>query len=158
MHLIVKLYIRGKIMNEQNLIPLNRRTKSEQIKISQKGGKASGEVRREQKRLKRLTQSVLDASVGLNKVSSLNPYIEALIKKKKISLDQALMIGQVVAAIRGSTKAAIFIRDIMGEKPIEQVETYPIDGQLEQEIEERVKQVRQMIIDQEKIRCIPPLD
>ena len=145
-------------MNEQNLIPLNRRTKSEQIKISQKGGKASGEARREQKRLKRLTQSVLDASVGLNKVSSLNPYIEALIKKKKISLDQALMIGQVVAAIRGSTKAAIFIRDIMGEKPIEQVETYPIDGQLEQEIEERVKQVRQMIIDQEKIRCIPPLD
>ncbi len=32
-------------MNEGNLIPLNKRTKSEQREITQKGGKASGVAR-----------------------------------------------------------------------------------------------------------------
>ena len=35
--------------NEQNLIPLNKRTKSEQREYARKGGKKSGEVRRKRK-------------------------------------------------------------------------------------------------------------
>lgn len=35
--------------NEQNLVPMNRRTKEEQRKISSAGGKASGKARRAKK-------------------------------------------------------------------------------------------------------------
>jgi len=47
-------------MNEQNLKPMNQRTKSEQRKIAQKGGIASGEARREKKRLTDVLRSVLN--------------------------------------------------------------------------------------------------
>lgn len=36
-------------MNDENLIPLNQRTKSEQRAITSAGGKASGEARRRRK-------------------------------------------------------------------------------------------------------------
>lgn len=39
-------------MNEQNLIPTNKRTKSEQRKIAKMGGVASGIARREKKTLR----------------------------------------------------------------------------------------------------------
>lgn len=36
-------------MNEQNLIPQNKRTKSEQREIAKKGGKASRKIEKKQK-------------------------------------------------------------------------------------------------------------
>lgn len=39
--------------NEQNLIPLNKRTKSEQREYQKKGGQKSGEVRRQKKNYER---------------------------------------------------------------------------------------------------------
>lgn len=38
-----------KMANEQNLKPLNKRTKSEQREIAKKGGKASRQVKKKQK-------------------------------------------------------------------------------------------------------------
>ena len=38
--------------NEQNLIPMNKRTKSEQREYTKKGGQKSGEVRRQRKAMK----------------------------------------------------------------------------------------------------------
>ena len=51
---------------DKNLIPLNERTKEEQREIAQMGGKKSGEVRRERKKLKELLEQwVIPLLVGI---------------------------------------------------------------------------------------------
>lgn len=52
------------VANEQNLIPINQRTKSEAREISQKGGLASGKVRRQQADLKRAFETLLSSEVN----------------------------------------------------------------------------------------------
>ena len=47
--------------NENNLIPLSERTKSEQRRIQSEGGKASGASRRRKKLFKQLMNSYLDS-------------------------------------------------------------------------------------------------
>lgn len=49
--------------NEENLIPLNERTKNEQREIQRKGGIASGRVRREKADLKKKIDEVLAMEV-----------------------------------------------------------------------------------------------
>ncbi len=51
-------------MNEKNLIPLNKRTKSEQREIVKKGGKKSGEVRRQKKTMSELAKIISEAPVS----------------------------------------------------------------------------------------------
>ena len=46
-------------MNEQNLKPLNKRTKTEQREIAKKGGKASGKSRRKKKYIKEQLETLL---------------------------------------------------------------------------------------------------
>lgn len=46
-------------MNEQNLISQDQRTKSEQRKIAQQGGIASGKARREKKAMRELLEDAL---------------------------------------------------------------------------------------------------
>lgn len=46
-------------MNEENLIPQDKRTKSEQRKIAQQGGIASGKARREKKAMRELLEDAL---------------------------------------------------------------------------------------------------
>lgn len=46
--------------NNENLKPQNTRTKSEQRKIAQKGGKASGKARREKADFRKALQAALD--------------------------------------------------------------------------------------------------
>ena len=45
--------------NEKNLIPINQRTKSEQREYRSKGGKKSGEVRRQKKKMKETMNMLL---------------------------------------------------------------------------------------------------
>lgn len=56
--------------NEQNLIPLSQRTKEEQREIQSKGGKASGEVRRQRQQLREAIQGILDSTYKVTDSSS----------------------------------------------------------------------------------------
>ena len=47
-------------MAQKDLIPLNKRTKEEQKKITQKGGIKSGQVRREKKTIQNLLNDLLN--------------------------------------------------------------------------------------------------
>ena len=84
----------------KNLIPQNQRTKEEQRKIAQKGGKKSGEVRRERKLLKDELLSLL--SDGDNQ--------------------EKMCLAIVRQAQRGNIKAFEVVRDTIGEKPVESFE------------------------------------
>ena len=88
------------VANEQYLIPVTKRTPSEQRAISSKGGKASAKAKKERKALREELLLLLAEGDTQKKVSL------ALIKR----------------ALIGDTKAFEVIRDTIGEKPVEQVQ------------------------------------
>jgi hypothetical protein len=92
--------------NEQNLIPLNERTKSEQRAIASAGGKASGEARRRRKTLKEELLAILSDD----------------------DIQERMSLALINEAIEGNnagsvTRAFETIRDTIGEKPVDKMET-----------------------------------
>lgn len=92
--------------NEQNLIPLNQRTKEEQREITSAGGKASGEARRRRKTLKE----------------------ELLLMLEDEQIQQSVAAALIKEAIEGNASKSVkgafeTIRDTIGEKPVERMET-----------------------------------
>ncbi len=91
--------------NEQNLIPFDKLTENEQRKIASAGGKASGEARRARKTLKEELLLLLSEGDTQKSVSV------ALLKK----------------AMDGDVRAFEVLRDSIGEKPVEKVESKNVD-------------------------------
>lgn len=115
-------------MAKEDLIWLSDRTKEEQKRIAKQGGIASGKKRREKKAMKETLETLLSmtlkegASADIDKIQSI-----ATLNGKNITVQEAIMLKQLQKAIKGDTKAAQFIRDTSGNKPIEGVE---ISGQV----------------------------
>lgn len=53
-------------MNNKNLKPQNKRTKSEQREVARKGGKASGKARRKKAELRALMQAALNSDINVD--------------------------------------------------------------------------------------------
>lgn len=102
--------------NEQNLKPLNTRTKSEQREIASKGGKARAKKQKELKTLKEELLLLLAEGDTQKKISL------ALIQK----------------ALQGDTKAFEVIRDSTGQKCVEKVE-------VTQTVDESIKEVEKYL-------------
>ena len=62
-------------MSNENLIPLNERTKDEQREIQRKGGIASGKARREKADLKKKVNEILSMDV-------FSPQLKKCLKRK----------------------------------------------------------------------------
>ena len=91
-------------MNEENLIPMSERSKSEVRELGKKGGIASGEARREKKLLKELLEDALSKGTETD-----NEYV---------NITSAL----IREANKGNVKAYEVIRDTLGQKPVDKVE------------------------------------
>jgi hypothetical protein len=92
----------GDVMaNEQNLIPMNERTESEQRAIATAGGKESGESRRKRKSLKE----------------------ELLLMLEDEEVQKSVTIALINQAQKGNVKAYEMIRDTIEEKPVEKVQS-----------------------------------
>lgn len=85
----------------ENLIPLNERTKKEQREIAKSGGIASGESRRRKKQLKDDLIRLLETGDNQN-----NMCLELITK-----------------ALSGDIRAFEVIRDTIGEKPTDKIES-----------------------------------
>lgn len=98
---------------EQNLIPLNQRTKSEQREIATKGGIASGVARREKKTLKQIGEMI----GGLNIKSEKNRAImrEAGIEDEDMINDVGMMFRLNLKAQQGDTKAIELLAKLRGQ-------------------------------------------
>lgn len=106
--------------NAQNLKPLNTRTKSEQREVASKGGKRSGEVRRQKRTFKELFDLLLDLPV---KDESTKAFIQSLgIDPEVVNNDMAIVLSMYQEALKGNTKAFELIRDTRGEKPADKLE------------------------------------
>ncbi len=112
--------------NEQNLKPLNERTKSEQREIQRKGGIASGEARREKADLKKQLLLFLETDATTDK--SGNPLTGAELMVKVAAREMA----------KGNPKFWELIRDTAGFKPIDKVQVTEVDQSVIDEVEAMV--------------------
>ena len=103
--------------NEDNLIPMNERSKEEQRKIATMGGIASGESRRLKKTMKEQAELLLS-------LSNNNP--EILCQMKGLGIDtenqtnqMALIIAMYLKASQGDVQAFNTLQATIGEKPTE---------------------------------------
>lgn len=100
--------------NEQNLKPFDQLTESEQREIRSKGGKKSGEVRRARKTLKEELLALLSQDIRTEDGGKVNTQV-------------AMSTSIIKEALDGNTKAFEIIRDTIGEKPVDKVESVNID-------------------------------
>ena len=99
-------------MNDENLIPLNKRTKSEKREIAKKGGKRSGEVRREQKTYREMARAMLSATItDENILNELKAYGLSETDVKAYTL-----LGMIKASGNGSHNAFDRLMELIGEK------------------------------------------
>lgn len=88
-------------MNEQNLIPQNKRTKAEQREIAKKGGQASGESRRKKKSMRELFIWYLDQK---------EPGTDKTVK-------ESIAAAWIQMCLGGDIRAINRLLEIIGEAP-----------------------------------------
>ena len=99
-------------MAKKDLIPFNQRTKEEQKKICSKGGKKSGEVRREQKTYRDMAKAMLSATItDENILNELKAYGLSETDVKAYTL-----LGMIKASANGSHNAFDRLMELIGEK------------------------------------------
>lgn len=104
----------GDMPNEKNLIPLNKRTKSEQREIQASGGVASGASRRRKKSLKEAADLYL--SLPPTDRRNWNKIARRGVAPEDIDNQMSMIIGLTDQAILGDAKAAKVIIDLLGEE------------------------------------------
>ena len=97
--------------NEQNLVPINERTKSEQREIASAGGKASGKARRRKKSMKQKMQLLLSLPAADNDQAELSAMG---VGPDDMDNEMVLVKALFLAAAEGDTKAFDRIQDVLG--------------------------------------------
>lgn len=105
--------------NKKNLIPNSERTPSELREMCSKGGKKSGEVRRERKAMREQMEMLL-------KLPPINAQAKQKIKElgideKEIDNQMLLMVTIFNKAVKGDIQAVNVVRELIGER-IQQAE------------------------------------
>ena len=99
-------------MAKKDLIPLNQRTKDEQKKICSKGGKKSGEVRREQKTYRDMAKAMLSATItDENILNELRAY-----GLNETDVKAYTLLGMIKASGNGSHNAFDRLMMLVGEE------------------------------------------
>lgn len=97
---------------------------SEEARINgAKGGKASGESRKEKKRLQQSLEKLLSCKIDVSNLSQLNEdFAKAGIDTSKMKVADLLALAQIINGIKGNQGAFALIRDSIGEKPVDKQE------------------------------------
>lgn len=100
--------------NKDNLIPNSERTPNERRENAQKAGKASGNARRKKKQIRQMVSLILGLDAGANQQTALT----ALgVPDEDQTMGMAVVAQQLLAALRGDTKAAEFLMKYAGADP-----------------------------------------
>lgn len=93
-----------------NLIPMNERTKDEQREIATAGGIASGEARRRKRTLRQIAEMLADETLPVPQPDGTT---------KTLTYDVAMIQRQYQKAIaEGDTQAAKFLTNLLGEENV----------------------------------------
>ena len=121
--------------NEQNLIPWNKRTKSEQREYAKKGGQKSGEVRRKRKAMKKQMEMLL--SLPFKSTKQLNFMKDLGIEEDEIDNQMALIVAMYGKALKGDVQAFNTIREVVqDEKTVKDEDRVQIVNDLPNDEEE----------------------
>lgn len=109
---------------------------------SSRGGKASGEAKRRKKLMRENLEILCQLSLKSGRatdIESIKNFVE--LKGKNITVEQAMLLAQIKKALNGDSTAMTFIRDTMGQKPVDEkkVETNSTESSLLAEIVGQMK-------------------
>lgn len=108
-----------------NLENLKVPTSEEARRNGAAGGRASGESRRRRKAMREVLDELLELPLRKGVIKELqsladlagpNGKINLLNGKVNVTVEQAVLLAQILQAINGNTKAATFLRDTAGQK------------------------------------------
>lgn len=99
--------------NEQNLIPFDERTESEQREIRSAGGQASGVSRRRKKSLREAAELYLSLPVADKR--TWNRLAREGVEPEDVDNQMAIIAGLTMRAMKGDSKAAKVIFDLIGQ-------------------------------------------
>lgn len=99
--------------NEGNLIPLNRRTKSEQREIQAAGGRAAGALRRRKRSMREAADLYLSLPVSDRK--QWNKLARKGVDPEDVDNQMAIIVGLAEAAAKGDARAAKVLIDLLGD-------------------------------------------
>lgn len=100
--------------NEQNLIPFDERTESEQREIARNGGIASGAARRRKRSMKDAADYYL--SLPETDKRTVNRMLRDQIEPEDIDNQMAVVVGITEQAKRGDARAAAILLKMLGEE------------------------------------------
>ena len=126
--------------NEQNLIKNSELTPSQRHAKARKAGKASAAKRREKRDMRETFRSMLDMPMrqgGTTTASTLEG-----MAGKNMTVGQAIAFGMLKRAMDGDVRAAEFVRDTSGQKPVSQVEVSAPTREAEKEFAQMLEEVR----------------
>lgn len=110
--------------NEQNLIPVTKRTKSEAREISKKGGQASGESRRKKKSMKQVANYLL----SLPAVEEIQEeMVQSGVAFDEADNQTALVFSMMQKALKGNVSAAQFMASVTGSTAMTETERAKIN-------------------------------
>ena len=129
-------------MNDKNLIPTTRRTKKEARELSIKGGKRSGEVRRQRKTQREQLQLLL--SLPLKNPKAVEQIKNLGIEDTEINNQMAMnvaMFNLILKGGKGAVQAYNSINDLIGE-----------NAKKELELEKAREEIARLKLEQEKLK------
>lgn len=104
--------------NKENL----KAPSTEEARVrGRKGGKASGKARREKKDMRETFLEILDMPMKAGKLSDAKT-LEGLLAAKNLRAGQKMALNILAQALDGDVRAAEFVRDTSGQKPVQQME------------------------------------
>jgi hypothetical protein len=106
------------VANEQNLIPLNQRSKEDARKIQQMGGQARGAARKRKRSMRDAAEYYLSLPVMDKK--AISRFERDGIETDDIDNQMAIIVGLARTAMRGDSKAAKLLMEMLGENPKEE--------------------------------------
>ncbi len=99
--------------NEQNLIPFNKRSEEEHREYSSRGGKKSGEVRRQKKKMKETINMLLALEMP---DSEAKEQLRGLgIEDEDLNVQTQILMQQILKAMKGNLASAEFVRSVSDE-------------------------------------------
>lgn len=111
--------------NEQNLKPFtSMQSREEAVKNGKKGGQNSGKSRRDKKMLKDCLEILMEKKLEID--------------GRQMTGFEALAVSAFEKAISGDVKAMTFVRDTLGQKPVEKVVIADVDPTIIDEVESMV--------------------
>ena len=125
-----------------NLIPVNQRTKEEARTRGKNGGIKSGESRRNKKTMRETLENALKIELSTEKLEELGADISLMSGDNSVL--SAIIASTIREAINGDTKAIQFVRDSIGEKPVD--ELHAVNETITKEDTDMMKDLRDSLI------------